>query len=91
MGRALLLTAAMTAWFVAVFGAFGLLAAASDASSTPLPDTGDLYEDLVEVATRVADTVASPTSQAMLPLIAATAAETARMLHPTAKTSGRAS
>lgn len=38
---------------------------------TPLPDTGDLYNDLVEVATRVADTVASPTSQAMLPLIAA--------------------
>jgi cytochrome c-type biogenesis protein len=27
VGRALLLTAAMTAWFVAVFGAFGLLAA----------------------------------------------------------------
>jgi AcrR family transcriptional regulator len=40
---------------------------------TPLPDTGDLYNDLVEVATRVADTVASPMSQAMLPLIAASA------------------
>jgi AcrR family transcriptional regulator len=38
---------------------------------TPLPDTGDLYRDLVAVATRVADTVASPMSQAMLPLIAA--------------------
>jgi AcrR family transcriptional regulator len=38
---------------------------------TPLPDTGDLHRDLVEVATRVADTVASPISQAMLPLVAA--------------------
>ena len=38
---------------------------------TPLPDTGDLHQDLLEVATRVADTIASPMSQAMLPLIAA--------------------
>ena len=37
---------------------------------TPLPDTGDLRSDLLDVATRVAGTVASPMSQAMLPLIA---------------------
>jgi AcrR family transcriptional regulator len=39
---------------------------------TPLPDTGSLRQDLTEVATRVAATVASPASQAMLPLIAGT-------------------
>jgi AcrR family transcriptional regulator len=38
---------------------------------TPLPDTGDLRTDLLDVTTRVAGTVASPMSQAMLPLIAA--------------------
>jgi AcrR family transcriptional regulator len=38
---------------------------------TPLPDTGDLHRDLLEVATRVAATVASPMSQTMLPLITA--------------------
>jgi AcrR family transcriptional regulator len=38
---------------------------------TPLPDTGDLRRDLLDVATRVADTIASPMSRAMLPLIAA--------------------
>jgi AcrR family transcriptional regulator len=38
---------------------------------TPLPDTGDLRADLLDVATRVAGTVASPMSQAMLPLITA--------------------
>jgi AcrR family transcriptional regulator len=38
---------------------------------TPLPDTGDLRRDLVEVATRVAETIASPMSRTMLPLIAA--------------------
>ena len=42
---------------------------------TPLPDTGDLHTDLLDVATRVAGTVASPMSQAMLPLIAAGADE----------------
>lgn len=40
---------------------------------TPLPDTGDLRRDLIEVATRVADTIASPMSRTMLPLIAASA------------------
>jgi AcrR family transcriptional regulator len=40
---------------------------------TPLPDTGDLRRDLVEVATRVADTIASPMSRTMLPLVAASA------------------
>jgi len=39
--------------------------------NTPLPDTGDLRDDLLAVATRVADTVASPMSQTMLPIIAA--------------------
>jgi AcrR family transcriptional regulator len=38
---------------------------------TPLPDTGDLRTDLLDVATRVAGTVASPMSRALLPLIAA--------------------
>lgn len=38
---------------------------------TPLPDTGDLRTDLLDVATRVAGTVASPMSRAMLPLITA--------------------
>jgi len=42
---------------------------------TPLPDTGDLRRDLVDVATRVADTIASPMSQAMLPLIAASSGD----------------
>jgi AcrR family transcriptional regulator len=42
---------------------------------TPLPDTGDLRADLLDVATRVAGTVASPMSQAMLPLITAGADE----------------
>lgn len=36
---------------------------------TPLPDTGDLRDDLLDVATRVAETVASPLSRAMLPLV----------------------
>jgi AcrR family transcriptional regulator len=39
--------------------------------NTPLPDTGNLRHDLLDVITRVADTIASPMSQAMLPLIAA--------------------
>jgi hypothetical protein len=39
---------------------------------TPLPDTGDLYQDLADVATRVAATIASPASQIMLPLVAGT-------------------
>jgi AcrR family transcriptional regulator len=37
---------------------------------TPLPDTGDLRRDLLDVAARVANTVASPMSQAMLPIVA---------------------
>jgi hypothetical protein len=37
-----------------------------------VPNTGDLRRDLVEVATRVAGTLAAPTSRAMLPLIAGT-------------------
>jgi AcrR family transcriptional regulator len=40
---------------------------------TPLPDTGDLRRDLIEVATRVSDTIASPMSRTMLPLVAASA------------------
>jgi AcrR family transcriptional regulator len=39
--------------------------------TTPLPDTGDLRRDLIEVATRVADTIASPMSRTMLPIVAA--------------------
>jgi AcrR family transcriptional regulator len=42
---------------------------------TPLPDTGELRADLLDVATRVAGIVASPMSQAMLPLVAASADE----------------
>ena len=42
---------------------------------TPLPDTGDLRRDLLDVATRVADTIASPMSQTMLPLIAASSGD----------------
>jgi AcrR family transcriptional regulator len=38
---------------------------------TPLPDTGDLRQDLLDVVTRVVDTIASPLSQAMLPLVTA--------------------
>jgi len=42
---------------------------------TPLPDTGDLHDDLVDVATRVAATIASPMSRTMLPLVAASAGD----------------
>jgi AcrR family transcriptional regulator len=42
---------------------------------TPLPDTGDLRRDLLAIATRVADTIASPMSQTMLPLIAASSSD----------------
>jgi AcrR family transcriptional regulator len=38
---------------------------------TPLPDTGDLRRDLLDVVTRVVETIASPLSQAMLPLVTA--------------------
>jgi AcrR family transcriptional regulator len=39
---------------------------------TPLPDTGDLQEDLTEVANRVAATIAAPMSRVMLPIVAGT-------------------
>jgi AcrR family transcriptional regulator len=42
---------------------------------TPLPDTGDLRRDLIDIATRVADTIASPMSRTMLPLIAASSGD----------------
>jgi AcrR family transcriptional regulator len=42
---------------------------------TPLPNTGDLRRDLLDIATRVADTIASPMSQTMLPLIAASSGD----------------
>jgi AcrR family transcriptional regulator len=42
---------------------------------TPLPDTGDLRHDLLDVATRVVDTIASPLSQAMLPLVVTAGAD----------------
>lgn len=42
---------------------------------TPLPDSGDLREDLIDVARRVADTIASPMSRTMLPLVAASAGD----------------
>ncbi|GAB3425536.1 TetR/AcrR family transcriptional regulator [Flindersiella endophytica] len=50
--------------------------------TTPLPDTGDLCRDLTDVATRVAETVASPMSQAMLPLVAASTED--RLAHAAA-------
>jgi Tetracyclin repressor-like, C-terminal domain len=42
------------------------------ALDTPLPDTGDLRRDLAAVANRVAATLATPMSQAMVHLVAGT-------------------
>jgi AcrR family transcriptional regulator len=46
------------------------LLAALTPIETPLPDTGNLRIDLHEVTARVAATIASPMSQAILPLVA---------------------
>jgi AcrR family transcriptional regulator len=52
-------------------GVFADLLVSLTPVETPLPDTGDLRQDLTDVAHRVAATLAAPLSATMLPMLAA--------------------